>query len=133
MIPGRRRLARARVRGWQLSVAGAAVGFLTGVVLSTGPLSVPVFTGYGLAGPAFLGTEAASALVLYAAKMLVFGQSGVLDAAVVARGLVLGVALAVGPFLARPVVRRLDRRTFDVAIDAVLAVAGVAMAVVVVR
>ena len=31
------------LRPWQLAVAGALIGFTTGVVLSTGPLSVPVF------------------------------------------------------------------------------------------
>ncbi len=49
------------MRLWHLGVAGAVVGFLTGLVLSTGPLSVPMFTGYGLSGGAFLGSEAASA------------------------------------------------------------------------
>jgi uncharacterized protein len=43
MIPVRRIMtARAwRVRLWHLGVAGAVVGFLTGLVLSTGPLSAP--------------------------------------------------------------------------------------------
>ena len=56
-----------------MSLAGAIVGFLTGFVLSTGPLSVPVFTGYGMSGGAFLGSEAASAILLYAGKLGTFG------------------------------------------------------------
>ena len=28
---------------WQLSVAGALIGYLTGIVLSTGPLTIPIF------------------------------------------------------------------------------------------
>jgi hypothetical protein len=39
------------------AVVGAVVGFLTGMALSTGPASVPVFTAYRLSGGAFLGTE----------------------------------------------------------------------------
>jgi uncharacterized protein len=94
MIPVRRVMtARAwRVRLWQLGVAGAVVGFLTGLVLSTGPLSVPVFTGFGLSGGAFLGTEAASSLVLYAGKLATFGQFGALTLPVFARGLAIGTA-----------------------------------------
>ncbi len=42
-----------------LALAGAAIGFVTGVVLSTGPLSVPVFLAFGLSKGAFLSTEAA--------------------------------------------------------------------------
>ncbi len=49
MIPTRRWVhARSfHIRLWQLAIAGAAIGYLTGIVLSTGPLSVPAFTSYG--------------------------------------------------------------------------------------
>jgi uncharacterized membrane protein YfcA len=48
MIPGRRLLTKmdVQLRLWQLSLAGAVIGFITGVVISTGPLSVPAFTSY---------------------------------------------------------------------------------------
>jgi uncharacterized membrane protein YfcA len=129
MIPVRRVMtARAwRVRLWQLGVAGAVVGFLTGLVLSTGPLSVPVFTGFGLSRGAFLGTEAASSLVLYAGKLATFGQFGALTLAVVARGLAIGTALMVGPFLTRAIVRQARARTYAVLIDVVLLAAAAGM------
>ena len=46
MIPLRRLIRRSNLHLnlWHMSLAGAIVGFLTGFVLSTGPLSVPVFT-----------------------------------------------------------------------------------------
>jgi uncharacterized membrane protein YfcA len=49
MIPVRHLLARLqwKARLWHLAIAGAFIGFLTGIVLSTGPLSVPVFLAYG--------------------------------------------------------------------------------------
>jgi uncharacterized membrane protein YfcA len=129
MIPIRRVMAaRAwRVQLWQLSAAGAVVGFLTGLVLSTGPLSVPIFTGFGLTGGAFLGSEAASALVLYVAKLATFGGAGVLTLPVVARGLLIGAALMVGPFLTRRLVRRLPTQAYALLIDVVLVAAAVGM------
>ena len=50
MVPGRRWLARRRfaITLWQLAVAGAAIGFFTGIVLSTAPLSGPASTSDGL-------------------------------------------------------------------------------------
>jgi len=77
MIPTRHRLlARSfRMRLWQLALAGAAIGFLTGIVISTGPLSVPAFTSYGLLRGAFLSTEAASSLALLARSRR-FGNLG---------------------------------------------------------
>jgi hypothetical protein len=129
MVPVRRIVAvrQWRVRLWQLAVAGAVVGFLTGLILSTGPLSVPVFTGYGLAGGAFLGSEAASSLFLYAAKMATFGKFGALTGPVLARGLAIGTALMLGPFLTRTIVRRMQPHTYALLIDLVLVVAAVGM------
>ena len=67
MIPGQRWL-RARhvtIALWQLAIAGAAIGYVTVIVLSTGPRSVPAFTAYGLFKNALLSTEAAGSLALH--------------------------------------------------------------------
>jgi uncharacterized protein len=129
IIPVRRIVAARqwRVRLWHMAVAGVVVGFLTGLILSTGPLSVPVFTGYGLSGGAFLGTEAASSLVLYAGKMATFGQLGALNGSVLVRGLVIGTSLMIGPFLARGVVRRVRAHIYALLIDLVLLIAAAGM------
>jgi uncharacterized protein len=131
MVPVRRIVAarRWRVRLWQLTIAGAVVGFLTGFILSTGPLSVPVFTGYGLSGGAFLGSEAAGSLVLYAGKMATFGQFGALPGTVLVRGFAIGTALMIGPFFARTIVRRVRPHTYALLIDLVLVTAAAGMLV----
>lgn len=130
MIPLRRVLRRShvRIRLWHMAIAGACVGFLTGLVLSTGPLSVPVFTGYGMSGGAFLGSEAAAALLLYAGKLATFGGAGVLGPPVLARGFVIGTALLAGSICGKWVVRRLRARTYELLIDAVLLAGAVGMA-----
>jgi uncharacterized protein len=127
MIPIRRifRSKHLQLRLWQMAIAGVIVGFLTGLVLSTGPLSVPVFTGYGLTGGSFLGTEAASSLLLYAGKLATFGAAGALTRAVLTRGIAIGVALIIGSLLGRVIVQRIHPRTYELLIDLVL-VAGAA-------
>ena len=129
MIPVRRLVRRRapRFRLWHLAVAGAVVGYLTGLVLSTGPLSVPVFTGYGLAGGAFLGTEAASSLLLYAGKLATFGASGALSIPILVHGLAIGAALLAGAFIGRRIVERLRPRVFEILIDGVLVVGAAGM------
>jgi uncharacterized membrane protein YfcA len=128
----------AAVRRWQFTVwhmalAGAIVGFLTGLVLSTGPLSVPIFTAYGLSGGAFLGTEAASSLLLYAGKLATFGSAGALSVAIVIRGVTIGAALLFGSIAARRVVERIGRHAYDVLIDLVLAVGAATMLLATIR
>lgn len=131
MIPLRHYAARRqlRFRLRHMAVAGVAVGYLTGLVLSTGPLSVPVFTGYGLTGGAFLGSEAAGSLLLYLGKITAFEASGALPVDVVARGLVIGAALLVGALVAKRIVRRIHPRLFDLLIDGVLVVGAAGMIV----
>lgn len=128
MIPIRRLASRRlRLRLRHLALAGAVVGFLTGLVLSTGPLSVPVFTGYGLTAGAFLGSEAASSLLLYASKLATFGTSGALTLTIVGRGVTIGVALLLGALLAKRLVQRIHAKTYDLLIDGVLVIAGAGM------
>jgi uncharacterized membrane protein YfcA len=129
MIPFRRliRRSRIRIRLWHMAVAGVFVGFLTGLVLSTGPLSVPVFTGYGLSGGAFLGSEAASAVLLYAGKLATFGSAGALDSTIIARGFAIGLALLAGSVAGKWLVQRLHTRTHELLIDAVLVVGAAGM------
>jgi uncharacterized protein len=131
VIPVRRTAARARwhLHVWQMAVAGAGVGCLTGMILSTGPLSVPIFTGYGLTGGAFLGSEAASALLLYAGKLATFGSAGVLSANVLTRGVVIGAALMIGSLVARRIVRNVKTHRYEMLIDVVLVTAALGMVI----
>ncbi|MEV6350639.1 sulfite exporter TauE/SafE family protein [Actinoplanes sp. NPDC051851] len=129
MIPVRRLAARARwrMRLWQMAFAGCAVGFLTGMILSTGPLSVPIFSAYGLTEGVFLGSEAASALLLYAGKLATFQTAGALGPEVALRGIVIGTALLMGSLLARRILRKVTVRHYEILIDTVLAVATTGM------
>jgi len=126
MIPVRRHLRRTqrRLSLWQLALCGGIIGFLTGLVLSTGPLSVPAFTAYGLAGGAFLGTEAASALLLYLSKVGAFAALGALSPASALQGLLVGLGLLAGTAGSRRWVLKLRPESFDRLIDALLLVSG---------
>lgn len=129
MIPIRR-LAAARqwrVRLWQLAFAGAVVGFLTGLICRPGRSAFPCSPGTDSVAVPFLGSEAASSLVLYLAKMATFGQLGAPSWTVLVRGLAIGTALMAGPFLARPLVRRLPPHSYALVIDLVLVVSAAGM------
>ena len=85
------------------------IGYITGIVVSTGPLSVPLFLFYGLTKGAFLATEAASSLGFYVSKSVTFEQFGALTPDVALKGLIAGSSLMSGAFIARRFVLRLDR------------------------
>ena len=129
MIPLRRWHANSgwRLRPWQLAIAGASIGYVTGIVLSTGPLSVPVFVAYGLAGGAFLSTEAASSLTLYVSKVITFRHFGAMPLGTFVKGLLVGASLMVGTYAGKAVVLRMRADAFHHVLDGVLLVSGVAL------
>ena len=128
-IPARRWLLRRNIKFalWHLSLIGAVVGFITGIVVTTGPITVPIFTTYGLVKGAFLSTEAAGSLAIYASKAVAFQRFGALPPDVIGKGLIAGSSLMAGAFVAKRFVLRLDPRHFRLLMDGLMLMAGLAM------
>ena len=129
MIPARRWLMARRVRAetWHLAVAGAIIGYVTGIVVSTGPLSVPVFLIYGLTKGAFLATEAAGSLAIFTSKAIAFQRFGALTLDTLEKGLVAGASLMAGAFIAKRFVLRLDPGAFRLVMDGLMLASGLGM------
>jgi uncharacterized protein len=129
MIPARRWLHahRFQIRLWQLALAGAGIGFVTGIVLSTGPLSVPAFTSYGLLKGAFLSTEAASSLALMVSKVATFRQLGALPYPAILEGTIIGFSVMAGAFVGKIVVLRMSVHAFERVLDALLLCSGLSL------
>jgi uncharacterized protein len=129
MIPTRRWLAARGVRLGlaHLALCGAPVGFLTGIAVSTGPITVPLFLAYGLVKGAFIATEAAASLAVYLAKTAVFRSLGALPLPIIAKGLITGTSLMAGAFVAKRFVVALAPERFRLLMDAVMLASGSAL------
>jgi uncharacterized membrane protein YfcA len=129
MVPARHWLARHQLTFslWHLALGGAVIGYLTGIVVSTGPLSVPLFLFYGLSRGAFLATEAASSLAVYLSKSVTFERFGALTPDVAIKGLIAGSSLMFGAFIAKRFVLRLEPETFRLVMDGIMIAAGLSM------
>lgn len=129
MIPVRRWMAQQdwRLNRWHLALVGAFIGFLSGIVASTGPINAPFFLMHGLVKGAFLGTEALGSLVVYLAKAMTFRSLGALPAAALGKGLIVGSSLMAGAFIAKHYVRQLKAEKFRLLMDGLLMVAGLTM------
>jgi len=129
MIGLRRWIARQQwlLRLWHMAAVGALIGYVTGVVVSTGPINAPFFLAYGLVKGAYLGTEAMGSLAVYGAKALTFRAFDALPLATLTRGLVIGASLMGGAFIAKRLVLRIDATRFDLLMDALLLAAGLSM------
>ena len=106
---------------------GAVIGFLTGIVVSTGPITVPVFSAYGLVKGAFIATEAAGSLALYISKAATFHTFGALPGDIVVKGLITGSSVMAGTYCARLIVERLSIASFQYLLDIVMLVSGLTL------
>lgn len=129
MVPARHWLARHQLKLslWHLAIGGAVIGYLTGIVVSTGPLSVPLFLFYGLTRGAFLATEAASSLGIYVSKSVTFQRFGALTPDIALQGLIAGTSLMAGAFIAKPFLLKLNPNVFRLVMDAIMLAAGLSM------
>lgn len=129
MIPARRWLfARGlRIKAWHLALVGAGIGFLSGMVASTGPINTPFFLAYGLVKGAYIATEAVGSMAIGITKAIVFQRFDALPPETVLRGFLVGASLMVGSRLAKGFVLRLDASQFRLLMDLLLAGAGLVL------
>ncbi len=129
LIPVRRWLAKHELKLslMHLALLGGPLGLLTGLVVSTGPLTVPLFTFYGLERGAFLGTEAAGSIGVYVAKVATFQAFGAFPLEVLVQGLLVGSTLMAGSFAGRFIVLALSPGAYRSLIDGLMLVSGLSL------
>jgi uncharacterized membrane protein YfcA len=113
-----------RLRLGHLALIGVPVGYLTGIVVSTGPLTAPIFLAAGLAKGAFISTEAAASLIVYLAKVAVFRGFGALPVEIAAKGLIVGSTLMAGAFIAKRFVLKMEAARFRLLMDGLMLISG---------
>ena len=129
MVPARRRFAArsGSIGLGGLAAAGAGIGFLTGLVASTGPINTPFFLAYGLVKGGFIATEALGSLSVYFTKIVVFRSFGALPWELAVRGAIVGSAMMLGSWLAKRIVQRIQAQKFLVLMDGLMLFAGILM------
>jgi uncharacterized membrane protein YfcA len=105
-------------------VVGAAIGALSSVVVTTGPVATPFFLAYGLRKAAYIGTEAVCAMVMHITRGAVFARYSLLSWDAVALGCMLGGTMFAGSWMARRLLDRMSERVFLRIVEGLLVTAG---------
>jgi len=116
-----------RLRLGHLAALGVPIGYLTGIVVSTGPITAPIFLAAGLVKGAFLSSEAAASLAVYLAKAAVFRGLGALPLDIVVKGLITGSTLTAGAFIAKRFVLKMEPARFRLLMDGLMLVSGLTL------
>ena len=126
LIPIRRWMRQKNfyLKLWQMSLVGAGIGYLTGIVATTGAINTPFFLAFGLSKGAFLGTEAASTLSILFTKGITFHQLGFLNATAMIQGLLIGRCVLVGSIFSKKIVLALPEKKFLLLMELVMLISG---------
>lgn len=126
LIPIRRWMRKKNfyLKLWQMSLVGAVIGYLTGIVATTGAINTPFFLAFGLTKGAFLGTEAASSLSILFAKGITFHQLGFLNNTAIIQGLLIGASVLIGSIFSKRIVLALPEKKFLLLMELVMLISG---------
>jgi hypothetical protein len=103
---------------------GAILGFISSILGTAGPLASPFFLQYGLVKNAYIGTEAATALIGHLTKLAVYLIMSLVVPKIVLVGLIIGAGLLVGAYIGKAIVERLPKEAFIVLVEVMLCIAG---------
>ena len=131
LIPIRRWMRKKNfyLKLWQMSLVGAGIGYLTGIVATTGAINTPFFLAFGLSKGAFLGTEAASSLSILFTKGITFHQLGFLNTMAIIQGLLIGSCVLVGSIFSKRIVLALPEKKFLLLMELVMLISGASILV----
>lgn len=129
LIPIRRWMRKQNfyLKLWQMSLVGAIIGYLTGIVATTGAINTPFFLAFGLTKGAYLGTEAASTLSILFTKGITFHQLGFLNTTAIIQGLLIGSCVLVGSIFSKRIVLALPEKKFLLLMELVMLISGVSI------
>jgi len=129
LIPIRRWMRKQNfyLKLWQMSLVGAGIGYLTGIVATTGAINTPFFLAFGLSKGAFLGTEAASTLSILFTKGITFHQLGFLNTKAIIQGLLIGSCVLLGSIFSKRIVLALPEKKFLLLMELVMLISGISI------
>lgn len=129
LIPIRRWMRKQNfyLKLWQMSLVGAVIGYLTGIVATTGAINTPFFLAFGLSKGAYLGTEAASTLSILFTKGITFHQLGFLNTTAIIQGLLIGSCILVGSIFSKRIVLALPEKKFLLLMELVMLISGLSI------
>lgn len=124
-----RDLKLVRVKLKHFTQIGGAMGLVSALVASSGPINAPFFLAYGLTKGAYLSTEALSTLGIHLTKVVAYGSLSVMSGRDVLWGLSIGIGLWFGAWLSKPIVTRFADGSFRRVFALLLAAAGIQLIV----
>ena len=124
-----RRCGMMQAPGLWFIAAGALVGFLSALAGSAGPLGAAFFLNLSLSPVAYVASEAATAVAMHTTKTIVYHRYLDLGSREVLQGVFLGVAMILGSWTGKRIIKHIPREQFTVFVEVLLLVSAVQLIV----
>ena len=111
---------------WLVPV-GALVGFLSALIGSAGPLGAAAFLSLNLPPPAYVASEAVTAVLMHLTKAVMYEQYNLITTADLEMGFVVGLAMVAGSWTSRRFLTKIPGRRFSIAVECLLVVVALTM------
>jgi uncharacterized protein len=121
------RLGERKTPEWCLGPAGVAIGLVSALAGSAGPLGAAVFLGLHLPPGAYVASEAVTAVLMHLAKSITYGRYAALSGGDLLRGLALGGSLVFGSWTGKKMIDRTQDRWFAVLVEILLVVSAASL------
>lgn len=112
--------------GWLVPV-GALVGLLSALIGSAGPLGAAAFLSLNLPPPAYVASEAVTAVLMHLTKAVMYEQYNLITLEDFEMGFVIGLAMVAGSWTSRKVLTKIPREKFAIAVEVMLVVVAVTL------
>jgi hypothetical protein len=112
-----------------LCIGGLVTGFISGLVGSAGPLGAAVFLSLGLPPIAYIASEATTALILHAVKLMIYQQQLALSADSLQLAFLLGIGMILGTWASKRVIERLPVERFQQFVTVLLGIIAAQMVI----
>lgn len=103
-------------------IGGGITGLLNGLVGVSGPLSSACFLTLDLAPISYIASEATCSAMMHVVKVFVYGKLDLMNKEIFLYGLLIGVAMIVGNFIAMRFIKNVEKKKYQKIVAAIMIV-----------
>ena len=110
-----------------LLLGGGLVGLISGLIGSAGPIGAALFLSLNLSPISYIASEAATAVSMHIAKIIIYEKYLGIDLRALELGLFIGIAMIMGTWFGKKIISKMSNERFVKFVGVLLTLIGLQM------